>query len=70
MNSGAITNKGTGRFPKTGKIVKSRKTCTDLFNINHVFRVVKIAKKLSEIENAKLEVVVPAAYLHDCFFPS
>lgn len=39
-------------------------------DLNHVFRVVKIAKKLSAIEDAKLEVVIPAAYLHDCFsFP-
>lgn len=39
-------------------------------DINHVRRVVKTAKKLCEREGAKLEVVLPAAYLHDCFtFP-
>ncbi|GIU37882.1 phosphohydrolase [Shewanella colwelliana] len=39
-------------------------------DLNHVFRVVKMAEKLSEVEGAKLEIVVPAAYLHDCFsFP-
>lgn len=39
-------------------------------DLNHVFRVVKTAKRLSEIEGACLEVVLPAAYLHDCFsFP-
>ena len=39
-------------------------------DLNHVFRVVKIAKMLSKIEGAMLEVVLPAAYLHDCFsFP-
>ncbi|MDR9830472.1 HD domain-containing protein [Vibrio sp. FNV 38] len=39
-------------------------------DLNHVFRVVKTAKSLSEKEGAKLEVVLPAAYLHDCFtFP-
>jgi uncharacterized protein len=39
-------------------------------DINHVLRVVKSAKSLCQSENAKLEVVLPAAYLHDCFsFP-
>jgi uncharacterized protein len=39
-------------------------------DLNHVFRVVKTAKSLCAIEGAKLEVVLPAAYLHDCFsFP-
>ncbi|QNI03223.1 HD domain-containing protein [Halomonas sp. SH5A2] len=39
-------------------------------DLNHVFRVVKTAKSLCEIEGARLEVVLPAAYLHDCFsFP-
>ncbi len=39
-------------------------------DLNHVFRVVKTAKQLCHDEGAKLEVVLPAAYLHDCFsFP-
>ena len=39
-------------------------------DVNHVLRVVKTAKSLCAIEGAKLEVVLPAAYLHDCFsFP-
>lgn len=39
-------------------------------DINHVFRVVKTAKQLCKAEGAMLEVVLPAAYLHDCFsFP-
>ncbi|MCA1772190.1 MAG: HD domain-containing protein [Halomonas sp.] len=39
-------------------------------DLNHVFRVVKTAKSLCEMEGAKLEVVLPAVYLHDCFsFP-
>nr|WP_282437302.1 HD domain-containing protein [Vibrio amylolyticus] len=39
-------------------------------DLNHVLRVVKTAKALCQSEAAKLEVVVPAAYLHDCFsFP-
>ncbi len=40
------------------------------YDLNHVFRVVKTSKLLSKIEGAMLEVVLPAAYLHDCFhFP-
>ncbi|WP_320008050.1 HD domain-containing protein [Maridesulfovibrio sp.] len=39
-------------------------------DIDHVRRVVKTAKELCDKEGAKLEVVLPAAYLHDCFtFP-
>jgi len=39
-------------------------------DINHVLRVVKTAKALCALEQAQLAVVVPAAYLHDCFsFP-
>lgn len=36
-------------------------------DINHVQRVVHTAIKLAQQENAELAVVVPAAYLHDCF---
>lgn len=36
----------------------------------HVLRVVKSARQLAESEQAELAVVIPAAYLHDCFsFP-
>ncbi|MDN2666585.1 HD domain-containing protein [Vibrio sp. 14N.309.X.WAT.E.F5] len=39
-------------------------------DISHIKRVVKTAKALCVQEQAKLEVVLPAAYLHDCFtFP-
>ncbi|MCQ1059836.1 HD domain-containing protein [Photobacterium sp. ZSDE20] len=39
-------------------------------DMNHVLRVVKTAKELCASEGAVLEVVLPAAYLHDCFsFP-
>ena len=39
-------------------------------DISHIKRVVKTAKALCAQEQAKLEVVLPAAYLHDCFtFP-
>lgn len=36
-------------------------------DINHVMRVVNTAKQLCEEEHARKEVVIPAAYLHDCF---
>lgn len=39
-------------------------------DIYHVERVVSLAKKLAQEENAKLEVIVPAAYLHDCVYIS
>ena len=39
-------------------------------DILHVRRVVRIAKKLAEAEGADLDVVVPAAYLHDCVYIS
>lgn len=39
-------------------------------DISHIKRVVKTAKALCIQEQAKLEVILPAAYLHDCFtFP-
>lgn len=34
----------------------------------HVQRVVALAKTLAQQENASLNIVTPAAYLHDCFF--
>ncbi|MBE3683699.1 HD domain-containing protein [Vibrio parahaemolyticus] len=36
-------------------------------DIEHVKRVVKTAKQLCDEENADIAVVLPAAYLHDCF---
>ncbi|WP_073604178.1 HD domain-containing protein [Vibrio aerogenes] len=36
-------------------------------DINHVLRVVKTARQLCHTEQAQAEVVLPAAYLHDCF---
>jgi uncharacterized protein len=39
-------------------------------DIKHILRVVKTAKALCLDEKGKLEIVLPAAYLHDCFsFP-
>lgn len=35
-------------------------------DLAHVRRVVKTAKRLCDLESACAEVVVPAAWLHDC----
>ncbi|WP_163131489.1 HD domain-containing protein [Agarivorans sp. Alg241-V36] len=35
-------------------------------NIDHIERVVKLAKYLGKQEGGQIEVVVPAAWLHDC----
>ncbi len=35
-------------------------------DLNHVDRVVKMAKRLAKNEHGELNVVIPAAYLHDC----
>jgi uncharacterized protein len=37
-------------------------------DILHVRRVVKLAKDLAKKENANLNIVIPAAYLHDCVY--
>ncbi|MFA6239045.1 MAG: HD domain-containing protein [Bacteriovorax sp.] len=34
-------------------------------DLSHVKRVVSIAKRLSQLENAKMEIVLPSAWLHD-----
>ncbi|HCD1301705.1 TPA: HD domain-containing protein [Vibrio parahaemolyticus] len=36
-------------------------------DIEHVKRVVKTAKQLCDEENADIAIMLPAAYLHDCF---
>ena len=36
-------------------------------DLNHVYRVVNTAKALCLSEGGMVEVVLPAAYLHDCF---
>ncbi|HCE2072155.1 TPA: HD domain-containing protein [Vibrio parahaemolyticus] len=36
-------------------------------DIEHVKRVVKTAKQLCDEENADIAIVLPSAYLHDCF---
>lgn len=39
-------------------------------DILHVDRVVRLAEKIGKDENADLEVIWPAAYLHDCVYIS
>ncbi|GAL36532.1 metal-dependent phosphohydrolase [Vibrio maritimus] len=52
------------------KYISEEMTQDPAHDINHVYRVVKTAKQLCQAEGAMLEVVLPAAYLHDCFsFP-
>ena len=36
-------------------------------DLQHIFRVVKTAKSLADKEQADINIVLPAAYLHDCF---
>ncbi len=39
-------------------------------DLSHVARVVKTSRALCALEGAKIDIVLPAAYLHDCFtFP-
>ena len=46
---------------------KKEMTQDQAHDLNHILRVVKTAKRLCRDEKAKLEIVLPAAYLHDCF---
>lgn len=47
--------------------IKAEMTQDLAHDINHVLRVVKSAKQICIEEQASMEVVLPAAYLHDCF---
>ncbi|UJF19491.1 HD domain-containing protein [Vibrio sp. SS-MA-C1-2] len=49
------------------KFIKEEMTQDLAHDINHVLRVVELAKKLAIEEGANLAVILPAAYLHDCF---
>ncbi len=53
--------------PQLIEFISQEMTQDPAHDLNHVFRVVKTAKRLCDEENAQLEVVLPAAYLHDCF---
>lgn len=46
--------------------LKSLNAADAAHDLNHIFRVVKVAKQLAIEENAELAVVVPSAWLHDC----
>ncbi|GLS91462.1 phosphohydrolase [Psychromonas marina] len=46
--------------------VKEQMTQDQAHDMSHLLRVVKTAKQLCEDEKACNEVVIPAAYLHDC----
>ncbi|GIQ79805.1 Sds3-like protein [Kipferlia bialata] len=41
--------------------------CTRAHDIKHIRRVVKTAKQLCRKEGGNMEVIVPAAWLHDCY---
>ena len=47
--------------------VLAEMTQDEAHDVNHILRVVTTAKRLCQIEDATAEVVIPAAYLHDCF---
>ncbi|WP_406734405.1 HD domain-containing protein [Vibrio scophthalmi] len=46
--------------------VKQQMLQDQAHDIHHILRVVKTAKQLCQGEGAQIEVVLPAAYLHDC----
>lgn len=48
------------------QIISAQAVADPAHDINHVRRVVRSARRFAEIENALLEVVIPAAWLHDC----
>ncbi|CAH0535116.1 putative protein YedJ [Vibrio stylophorae] len=47
--------------------VDTQMTQDSAHDLNHVLRVVKTAKQLCQFESAEPRIVIPAAYLHDCF---
>lgn len=49
------------------EFINAEMTQDPAHDLSHVKRVVKTAKTLCLQENAELSIVVPAAYLHDCF---
>ena len=53
--------------PRFKRILARRSSRADAaHDLAHVRRVVAIAKRLAASENARLEIVLPAAWLHDC----
>lgn len=56
--------------PQFVEFIKKEMQQDPAHDFNHVARVVKTAKNLCNDEAAELKIVLPAAYLHDCFtFP-
>jgi uncharacterized protein len=47
------------------RILENAEAPDPAHDVLHFSRVVKTAKHLCELEKAKLEVVIPAAWLHD-----
>lgn len=53
--------------PRFERFIEERSYQTDAaHDLSHVRRVVANAKRLAASEQARLEIVVPAAWLHDC----
>jgi len=53
--------------PRFIQFISEEMTTDAAHDLNHIFRVVKTARQLAIEEQAQLEIVIPAAYLHDCF---
>lgn len=51
---------------KFHEIISKQAVADPAHDINHIRRVVRSAKTFAELENADLQVVIPAAWLHDC----
>ncbi|CCN73634.1 HD domain-containing protein [Vibrio nigripulchritudo] len=60
-------NPGLGCEDAFIEFIKQEMVTDAAHDLNHIFRVVNTSKALAESEGADLNVVLPAAYLHDCF---
>ncbi|PSW05131.1 HD domain-containing protein [Photobacterium lipolyticum] len=52
--------------PQLKKYVQKMMATDPAHDLSHIERVVLSAKQFAHQENAKLEVIIPAAWLHDC----
>jgi len=52
--------------PQFEKFIREQQIHDAAHDINHIKRVVKTAKHLTKTEQANINVVLPAAWLHDC----
>jgi uncharacterized protein len=48
------------------KFVREQETADSAHDMQHIERVVLMAKRLAKEEDANLDIVIPAAWLHDC----